>query len=182
MPRIAFHRSIVRRKTGFVVSGTLAAALLSVVLGAPAAAQTAAAAASATPFGEFRGTWSGSGTLTLQSGESERLRCHATYQVEPDGTSMTQSLQCSSDSYRFDLRAAIRYEAGAVRGTWTEVTRTLQGNINGQSRGNEIRAVAEGNSFSAAFSIATRGKRQTVSIRSPGTELSQVSITLDRRG
>ena len=38
------------------------------------------------PFAGMAGNWSGGGTVTLDDGSSERLRCRATYAVGAGGT------------------------------------------------------------------------------------------------
>lgn len=146
----------------------------------PALAQTAAEAAG--PFAPMRGSWTGSGTVKEANGSTERLRCQATYQVERDGESLRQQIRCSSDSYSFELRSDVAYNGGSITGSWTETTRGLSGSISGRSRGGDIRAAVQSPNFSASVSIATRGNKQTVSIRSPGTVLTNVDISLDRRG
>ena len=42
------------------------------------------------PFAGMAGAWSGGGTITLDDGSSERIRCRATYKVS--GASMEMSL------------------------------------------------------------------------------------------
>src|SRR6476661_1270138 len=55
------------------------------------------------PFAGMAGRWSGGGTITLDDGSSERIRCRATYQVI--GASMDMTLTCASDAYKFNLSA-----------------------------------------------------------------------------
>ena len=44
------------------------------------------------------GNWSGGGTVTLDDGSSERLRCRATYAVGAGGNGLNLNLICASDS------------------------------------------------------------------------------------
>ena len=67
------------------------------------AASTSYAQSSA--FAGMAGTWSGSGTVTLDDGSNERIRCRATYKVA--GASMEMVLTCASDAYKFNLQAAV---------------------------------------------------------------------------
>jgi hypothetical protein len=150
-----------------------ALALLFLLPGAPAA-QTSG-------FGVLSGSWSGSGSVTLASGAVERIQCQATYEVAPSGNSFQQNLRCRSDSYDFNLRASIVRSGDSVSGTWIEATRNANGRISGRISGSQIQAQIQGPAFTASLSLATQGDRQTVSIRSQGTELSTVSIVL-RRG
>src|SRR5262245_28337779 len=48
------------------------------------------------PFAGLAGNWSGGGTVTLDDGSKERLRCRATY-TSP-GASMAMVLTCASDA------------------------------------------------------------------------------------
>ncbi|WP_244470723.1 hypothetical protein [Microvirga massiliensis] len=132
------------------------------------------------PFAGMSGSWSGSGTIGLSNGTTERLRCRAAYAVASAGSTLQQSLNCASDSYTFELRTDIDYEGGRIAGLWAETTRNLQGRISGRANAGRIDAVAEGPNFSARIILNTRGGRQSVSIRSEGTELSQVSVDLTR--
>src|SRR5215207_7332745 len=111
--------------------------------GLPAHAQIQATSSS--PFAGFAGSWSGSGTVALSNGTTERLRCQATYAVASTGTNLRQNLRCASDSYTFELRTDINAEGGGrVGGVWSEGTRNMQGSIAGRVSAGRIDAVAEG--------------------------------------
>jgi hypothetical protein len=141
-----------------------------------------AAPAQTSGFGALAGSWSGSGSVTLTSGATERIRCQATYEVAPTGGNFQQTLRCKSDSYDVNLRASVVRTGDSVGGTWTETVRNANGGISGRISGNQIQATIQGPTFSANLSLATQGDRQTVSIRSQGTELSAISIVLRRAG
>ena len=131
-------------------------------------------------FAGLAGSWSGTGTITLSSGAKERIRCRATYSPAENGSLLQQSLRCASDSYNFDLRSNVKNEAGAISGTWRESTRQAQGSISGRASPGQIQANIQGPNFAASLLLATRGDRQSVSLRSQGSELSEVSIVLNR--
>jgi hypothetical protein len=156
-------------------SAALAAAVL-VAVSCPAAAQRAGAG----PFAALRGTWSGSGTVTLSNGSAERIRCRAAYAPET-GDSLRSNLRCASDSSRFDLTSEVRSNGGSISGRWVETTRNATGLISGTASSDHIDVRVEGGFFSATMTLVTRGDRQSVTIASPGSELRQVSITL-RKG
>ena len=141
---------------------------------------TGGAFAQGSGFAFLSGAWNGSGSVTLASGAVERIRCRATYEVAPSGSTFTQDLRCASDSYNFTLRASVLRSGDTVSGTWTETTRNVNGGISGRVSGSQIQATIQGPGFSASLSMATQGDRQTVGIRSQGTELSTVSIVLRR--
>jgi hypothetical protein len=137
-------------------------------------------AISSGPFAGLSGSWSGSGTIELSNGTTERLRCQAAYAVASGGRNLRQNLRCASDSYSFELRTDVDYEGGSIAGRWVETTRNLEGRISGRANAGRIDVVAEGPGFYAGLAMTTRGGRQSVSIRSAGTELSHVSIDLTR--
>jgi hypothetical protein len=132
------------------------------------------------PFAGLGGSWSGTGTLRLQEGGTERVRCRATYVVGEGGSALQQNLRCASDSYRFDLSTHVTYHGGAISGSWSETTRNVRGGVSGRASSGEIDARVDGPGFAANLALTTRGDRQNVSIASAGTELSGLSITLTR--
>jgi len=140
-----------------------------------------AAEAAASPFAAMAGTWSGSGTLNTTDGGQEQLRCRAAYDVPRNGAELRLNLRCASESYNFDLAGNVEYRGGAITGSWSEATRNASGTISGRAAGDHIDAAASGESFSANLSLTTRGSRQNVSIRPQGTNITGVSLTLDRR-
>ena len=158
-------------------SGRAAVLVAALTLFAPAAG---AQRGSDGPFAGLAGTWSGTGNITLSSGATERIRCRAAYTLGESGRLLTQNLRCASDSYNFDLKSSVQHDAGAISGTWMESTRQAQGTVSGRASPGQIQASIQGPSFSAGLSVATRGDQQSISIRSQGTELSAVSITLNR--
>ncbi len=139
-----------------------------------------AAAAVAGPFSGMSGSWSGAGVITLSSGSRERIRCRATYEVAEAGNTLALVIRCASDSYKFELRGNAIHDRGGIRGTWSEATRNAAGQIVGKVSGNQIHARTEGQTFAALLSMNTQGNRQSISIRSPGSEMSDVTISLSR--
>src|SRR6185437_5371937 len=63
---------------------------------------TGSYAQSGGPFAGMAGVWSGAGTVTLDDGSTERIRCRATYAVGAGGNGLQQTLTCASDSYKFN--------------------------------------------------------------------------------
>jgi hypothetical protein len=164
----------------FVPVVSLKAAALAVAVGlfAPPGIETGAAQG-AGPFAGLQGNWSGGGTITLASGSHERLRCRAAYEA-PGGKTLALRLRCAGDSYNFDLTANLTHQGDTISGSWSETSRSLSGSISGRVSGGTIQAVASSAVFSANLTLITRGSKQSVSIRSPGTELTDASITLNK--
>jgi hypothetical protein len=131
----------------------------------------------AEPFAHFTGNWSGSGTISVNGGR-ERIRCRGSN--TESGNTLRLGLKCASDSYRFELQSDITYERGSISGSWGEASRNVYGSLSGRMNGSHIQATAQSAAFTASLSISSRGNRQSVVIRSPGSEISEVAISLAR--
>jgi hypothetical protein len=130
-------------------------------------------------FAGMAGVWSGVGTVTLDDGSTERIRCRATYAVGEGGNGMQQTLTCASDSYKFNLSSNIQAQGSAISGTWNEASRNINGNIEGRAGGGVVQVIANAPGFSANISLTTRGNKQSVVIRAE-SQFKGASITLTR--
>ncbi|MBN8974367.1 MAG: hypothetical protein J0H51_20445 [Rhizobiales bacterium] len=141
--------------------------------------RSVATAQSPGAFSGMAGVWSGSGTVSLDNGQSERIRCRATYAVSSDGTGLNQTLTCASDSYKFDLKSNVIAQGGVLSGTWNESSRNVGGNLKGKAHSGHFDVVVSAPSFTANLSMTTTGNKQRVSIRSEGA-FKSASISLSR--
>jgi hypothetical protein len=130
-----------------------------------AMASGSASYAQAGPFAGMAGNWSGAGTVTLDDGSTERIRCRASYAVGAGGAGLNLTLVCASDSYKFDLRGNVIADRGALSGTWSESSRGVNGSLEGRGAGGNFQVVARSAGFTANISLTTRGNRQSVVIR-----------------
>jgi hypothetical protein len=130
-------------------------------------------------FAGLAGVWSGAGTVTLEDGASERIRCRATYAVGEGGNGLQQTLTCASDSYKFNLTSNVTAQGSAVAGSWSETSRNINGAIEGRAGGGVVQVVASAPGFSANITLTTRGNKQTVVIRAE-SQFKGASITLTR--
>ena len=155
--------------TGQVVraAGIAAALMLSVSAGH----------AQSRPFAGLDGAWSGSGTISLSDGSSERIRCRANYKVDGTGLSLKQTLRCASDSYKFDLSSEVTSQGERISGNWTEASRNIVGNLQGTAGGGRVDVVVEAPGFTASLLMRTNGNKQTVQISSKG-DIRSVTITM----
>nr|WP_229160930.1 hypothetical protein [Bradyrhizobium brasilense] len=129
------------------------------------------------PFAGMAGTWSGAGSVTLDDGSSERIRCRATYHV--GGPRMTMSLTCASDAYKFNLAADVQAEGSVVSGNWSESSRNVSGSLQGRGGGGNFQVVASAPGFNADISMRTSGNKQAVTIRAD-SQFRGASITLSK--
>ena len=160
--------------------GKLFSALLpTTVLCAALMLPGAAANAQSAPFAGMAGAWSGAGSITLEDGASERIRCRATYAVSGDGNGLNQRLVCASDSYKFDLQSNVTARNGALSGTWSEVSRGVSGDLEGRASAGHFNVVVSAPAFTANVSLTTRGNKQTVTISSQ-SQIRNATISLSR--
>jgi hypothetical protein len=126
-------------------------------------ASASASYAQSSPFAGLAGNWSGGGTVTLDDGSRERIRCRASYQVA--GPKMSMNLTCASDAYKFNLAASAVDEGGQVSGQWTESSRNVSGTLQGRGGGGNFQIVASTAGFNSNISLRTAGNKQTVTMR-----------------
>jgi hypothetical protein len=110
------------------------------------------------------GKWAGGGTVTLDDGSNERIRCRAIYDVA--GASMSMSLTCASDAYKFNLTASVVDQGGAITGQWSETSRGITGSLSGRGGGGSFQVTAVTAGFNANIALKTTGNKQSVSIKS----------------
>ena len=152
-------------------------AIKAAAVGAALMLSTAASHAQTAPFAGFDGSWSGTGTVSLSDGSTERIRCKADYKVNGTGLNLKQNLHCASDSYKFDLSSDVTSQGNRISGNWSEASRNVFGNLQGTAGGGQIDVFVEASGFAANLTLRTSGNRQTVQISSKG-EIRGVNITM----
>jgi len=134
------------------------------------------------PFSALHGSWSGGGTIKKSNGASERVRCRSAFETA-GAANLLLRLRCASDSYNFDLTANVAYQDGTISGTWQEATRNVNGGISGHSasEGRQVQAVAQTVGVASNITLTTRGNRQSVSIVTPGAEVPEITVSLEKK-
>jgi len=161
------HRAQLRYRRPIIAAAVL---FLAAMFGAPAHAQYG-------PFAGLTGRWSGGGTVSLDDGSTERIRCRAAYAVA--GPRLAMTLLCASDSYRFELQANAVAEGADISGTWSEASRGVTGTLQGRGGGGNIDVTASAAGFDARISLTTRGNRQSVVLRAD-SQFRGATINLTR--
>jgi hypothetical protein len=144
-----------------------------------AGAATTPAMAQSSAFAGLAGAWSGSGQIRLEQGQSEAIRCSATYIPRGGGTALGLSLRCASASGRVELRASLSAGGGRVSGSWEERTYNLSGRVSGSASGGTLRLSITGG-ISGSMTVTTSGGSQAISVRTDSA-LRGVSVHLRRR-
>src|ERR1700724_4611723 len=112
-------------------SSSFGQAIRAAGVGAALLLSVSAGHAQSGPFAGFNGAWSGSGTVALSDGTTERIRCKADYKVDDTGLGLKQNLHCASDSYKFDLSSDVTSQGDRISGNWSETTRNVFGSLQG---------------------------------------------------
>ena len=162
---------------GCRLASLLAAGVVGVALLSPQAGVSAPAGV----FGPFLGTWKGNGEVTSNDGHKERITCRATYSASDGGASLTQSLVCAGDSYRFQVESYVEASGQNLKGHWEETTRNVEGQLTGQLSGGHFEGTIQGAAFSAQMSLNATEKQQLVSIKPQGASFTSVDIVLSHQ-
>ena len=137
-----------------------------------------ATAAGVGPFAALEGVWTGSGTISHQSGKTEGLRCRAQYIITNHGTNLQQALRCSTASDTFQVNSYINVKGAALSGNWMEMTRNVTGSLLGRADESKLLlTIAVGSAFSANMTMVTTGRSQSVDIKPVVIKVKNIDIT-----
>ena len=159
----------------FALTASLAVTVLMSAAALPAMA--------AGPFGDFPGSWSGSGKIRVQGQDPERLRCKANYRSRGSNANQIDlQLSCDSDSYKFDLVGDFEVDdSNKLSGRWSENSRNVGGTAIGTVKGDRMQIHIESSAFSATLTMTTKGRSQKISFDAHGGgQVVDSSITLSR--
>jgi hypothetical protein len=146
------------------------------VAGLPSAAMAAG------PFDKFLGSWSGAGQMIGTNGHRESIRCRAEYTDAKSGSALNQTIVCASESFKLDIQTYAEASGDSVQGYWKEASRDVSGHLTGHISPGRFEGEFSAPAFSAAISLTSSGRTQTVSIKPQGGDISDVRIELKRRG
>jgi hypothetical protein len=98
------------------------------------------------------GNWSGGGTVTLSSGNVEKVRCRATFSPSGNGASMSAS--CANATARVTQTAELtRVSATRYIGEFRNPEYNISGSIRITLSGNTLNAALSGGGGSASMSM-----------------------------
>ncbi|MDX2202593.1 MAG: hypothetical protein NW223_07580 [Hyphomicrobiaceae bacterium] len=135
-------------------------------------------ATAASPIEALAGYWSGTGSVSLTSGKTERVKCAVTYKVSGGGAQIKQSMRCASQDYTINSAADLRVHGSNVTGSWEERTYSATGQVTGRYSGNNFNLNIKGGNFTAAMQLNTSDCKQQISITPQGLEVSRITIGL----
>jgi hypothetical protein len=130
-------------------------------------------------WSRLEGRWSGVGTIVLDGGGTERLKCQASYQVEGEGH-VAQRLTCVSPSYRIDGSTDLIFEGTRLSGTWSERSYAVGGGLSGTSADGQMAFRLDAPTFSGNARIEVQRCRQTIRVSLSGTIINSIDVGLRR--
>jgi len=141
----------------------------------------ASSAPAAGIFSAFGGSYRGAGRISDVNGKSESLTCRSTNAPAQDGIAMNLSLVCASDSYRVDFHADLFTDGQALRGTWSENSQNVTGNVSGAIEPSVIHVTTSAPGFSAniVIQVEKNGHLQ-IALAATGTKINRAEITMKK--
>jgi hypothetical protein len=133
-------------------------------------------AQSATLLDRLLGSWSGSGQIRYDDGQSEGVRCSAYYTGGNDRLRL--AIRCRSDSTEVEIRGLLTRQGETLAGTWEERTFNASGQASGRVAGDKMSLSIAGGGFSGSMTVAHTGSRQVVTISTEGIRMRSVNVTL----
>ena len=154
--------------------------ILALLTAAAIPAMLLAASALADPIPGLTGYWSGSGTIALSNGKTERVKCQVLYRSEGAGQ-ISQTMRCASADYNINSLAELTVSGSKVSGTWEEKTYAAKGAVDGRYGGDTFSLSIQGSNFTASMNVTLSNCRQSLTITPSGLEVSRISITLAKQ-
>jgi len=137
-------------------------------------------AAMAGPIDLLPGRWSGWGKLTMDGGETEKVKCVATYFRGATGGQLRHNLRCASTNYTIDSIDKLLVVSGNVSGSWEERKYSAGGAVSGKVVGDGINVRIASDTFTARMKIETTKCRQTMNIAPKGMGVSKIAVRLSK--
>lgn len=126
-------------------------------------------------FAALDGAWGGSGTVRLENGKTERLKCRGYYNTKAGGSGLGMAINCGNASFKINMRANLASSGGRISGTWEEREFNQSGDVSGKKTDSGFSLKFTG-AISGSMSVATTGRSQTVSISTGGPGFTGVNL------
>ena len=124
------------------------------------------------------GRWTGWGQMTMDGGQTERVKCIATYFSEEGGTELRHNLRCASSNYQIDAVALLTVSSGRVSGKWEERKYETGGDVTGQVVDDGFDVSIVGHAFEASLKVETTKCKQTMNIAPKGMGVALIAVDL----
>jgi hypothetical protein len=162
-----------------LVRKAIAAAAL-VVLAAHTTAPRAAPVEPTSPLDKLAGRWVGEGFLGIKDGNSENVKCRVTYIPDGSSSELKQTVRCASAGGSIEVQSTIVHSAGAISGSWSELTRNMRGDLSGKVTPRGFQVMVTGTDLSANMNVVINGPRQIIEIQFNNSTLIGLTLVLTK--
>ncbi len=131
-----------------------------------------------TLFDSLLGSWTGSGQIRYDDGQSEGIRCNAYY--KGGGERLQLAIRCRSATTEVEIRGQLTAQGEKLTGTWEERTFNASGDASGRVAGGKMSLSVTGGGFSGNMSVTSAGAKQVVTISTEGIRMRSVNVTLGK--
>ena len=131
-------------------------------------------AIAAGPFSGLEGTWSGSGSVKLENGATERLKCKG-YYTSKGGGGLGMAINCGNASFKINMRATLASSGSQITGSWEEREFNQAGEVAGKATNSGFSLKFSG-AIAGSMTVSTTGNSQTVSISTGGPGFTGVNL------
>jgi hypothetical protein len=108
------------------------------------------------------------------------VKCRVTYIRTSSADELQQTIRCASASGSIEVRSTVTHAAGQLTGTWTELSRNMQGELTGNVTARGFRVYIKGDSLNANMDIAVLGAKQVIEIQFINSSLVGLTLILEK--
>lgn len=174
---------VVRSMTSRTLGGRIAsrAVLAALCFFTGSLASRSAGAIAASPFDALVGRWIGDGMLGFKESKPERVKCRATYLLDPASPNeLKQTIRCATSSGAIEVISNLKESAGKLSGHWKETIHNFEGDLTGEVTPKGFRVVVQGADVTANMDIIVRGNMQAVEIQFLNSSLVGLSMAMKK--
>ena len=153
---------------------------LALIAGWCLAAASHGLAADDSPFMELPGRWVGDGRIGLKDGQTEQVKCRATYFLSDDANELKQNIRCASASGKIEVKSVVAHNGGKLSGTWNELIYNLGGELVGEVTARGFRISVRGSGLTANMEVILYEGRQIVEIQFFDSALRGLTLILQK--
>ncbi|HVZ04869.1 hypothetical protein [Hyphomicrobium sp.] len=133
------------------------------------------------PFAALVGRWTGEGVLGFKASKPERVKCRATYILDPASQNeLKQTIRCATSSGAIEVISNIKEAGGKLTGHWKETIHNFEGDLTGDVTPKGFRVIVRGADISANMDIVVRGSMQAVEIQFVNSSLIGLSMAMKK--
>lgn len=152
---------------------------MTLVLGVTCLAPAASFAQSSGLIANMAGAFKGSGSVRLETGKSERIRCQGKV-TRKTATSLSHALRCAGIGGTFSIGSTMRFSGNSVTGHWRDVSNGLAGRLSGKAGKTTLRLTLTSGGANGSMRIDVAKCSQTILISSAQGNVRRVSIKLKK--